>query len=140
MSCGDPGSLANGFKIGDKFTYGERVIFDCNPGYKLQGPIIRECEANGQWSGAMASCIGEFPTFIIHCLFAKSNDVLQKWAPLVCPAEQAILNRIRLTVSRITAQNFRGTEQTVLVNICSEDLLLPAIFRYKSMMKNCSFL
>ena len=60
MSCGDPGSLANGFKIGDKFTYGERVVFDCNPGYKLQGSIIRKCEANGQWSGTVATCVGEY--------------------------------------------------------------------------------
>lgn len=59
VSCGDPGSLANGFRIGDKFTYGESVIYDCNPTYKLQGSIIRKCEANGQWSGSVASCVGE---------------------------------------------------------------------------------
>lgn len=59
VSCGDPGSLANGFRIGDKFTYEERVIYDCNAGYKLQGSIIRKCEANGQWSGSTASCVGE---------------------------------------------------------------------------------
>jgi len=59
VSCGDPGSLANGFRIGDKFTYEERVIYDCNAGYKLQGSIIRKCEANGQWSGSTSSCVGE---------------------------------------------------------------------------------
>lgn len=59
MSCGDPGSLVNGFRIGDKFTYEERVIYDCDAGYKLQGSIIRKCEANGQWSGSTASCVGE---------------------------------------------------------------------------------
>ena len=60
MSCGDPGSLSNGFRIGDKFTYGENVIYDCNAGYKLQGSIIRKCEANGQWSGSAASCVGKY--------------------------------------------------------------------------------
>lgn len=59
VSCGDPGSLVNGFRIGDKFTYEERVIYDCNAGYKLQGSIVRKCEANGQWSGSTASCVGE---------------------------------------------------------------------------------
>ena len=59
MSCGDPGSLVNGFRIGDKFTYEERVIYDCDAGYKLQGSIIRKCEGNGQWSGSTASCVGE---------------------------------------------------------------------------------
>ena len=59
VSCGDPGSLVNGFRIGDKFTYEELVIYDCNAGYKLQGSIVRKCEANGQWSGSTASCVGE---------------------------------------------------------------------------------
>jgi len=66
VSCGDPGSLANGFKIGDKFTYGERVVFDCNPGYKLQGSIIRKCEANGQWSGTVATCVASNCGSILH--------------------------------------------------------------------------
>lgn len=57
VSCGDPGSLSNGFKVGDKFTFGESVIYDCNAGYKLQGSIIRKCGGNGQWSGSAASCV-----------------------------------------------------------------------------------
>lgn len=57
VSCGDPGSLSNGFKVGDKFTFGESVIYDCNAGYKLQGSIIRTCGGNGQWSGSAASCV-----------------------------------------------------------------------------------
>lgn len=56
VACGDPGALTNGFRIGDKFTYGESVIYDCDAGFKLQGSIIRKCEMNGQWSGTAASC------------------------------------------------------------------------------------
>ena len=63
VNCGDPGSLANGFRIGDKFTYGESVVFDCNAGYKLHGSIVRKCEANGQWSGTVVSCVGECERF-----------------------------------------------------------------------------
>ena len=71
MSCGDPGSLSNGFKIGNKFTYGESVIYDCNAGYKLQGSIIRKCGANGQWSGSAASCVGKKLQF--HRVFILSS-------------------------------------------------------------------
>lgn len=35
VSCGDLGFLLNGFKIGNKFIYGESVIYDCNVGYKF---------------------------------------------------------------------------------------------------------
>ena len=59
VACGDPGALTNGFRIGDKFTYGESVIYDCDAGFKLQGSIIRKCEMNGQWSGTAASCNGQ---------------------------------------------------------------------------------
>lgn len=59
VSCGKPGVLSNGFRIGDKFTYGESIIYDCDPGYKLQGDIFRKCEASGQWSGTQARCIGK---------------------------------------------------------------------------------
>lgn len=71
VSCGDPGSLVNGFRIGDKFTYGESVVFDCNAGYKLQGSIVRKCEANGQWSGTVASCVGECERFS-YSLYVQS--------------------------------------------------------------------
>ena len=57
-NCGDPGSPANGFRVGSEFTYGAKVIFDCNPGFKLRGSIFRECQADGTWSGTAASCSG----------------------------------------------------------------------------------
>lgn len=59
-SCEDPGSPSNGFRRGDKFTYGKRVIFDCNPGYKLQGAISRTCQADGTWSGNQATCVRKY--------------------------------------------------------------------------------
>lgn len=58
-NCGDPGAPANGLKIGNEFTYGKDVWFDCNPGFKLQGSSQRICEATGTWSGTQATCVGK---------------------------------------------------------------------------------
>lgn len=58
--------MSNGFRIGDKFTYGESIVYDCDPGYKLQGDIFRKCEASGQWSGTQARCIVSNCGSILH--------------------------------------------------------------------------
>ena len=36
--------------------YQDRCSFQCNDGYELQGSVIRQCEASGQWSGSRTQC------------------------------------------------------------------------------------
>ncbi|XP_043916396.1 CUB and sushi domain-containing protein 1-like [Protopterus annectens] len=57
ISCGSLSSPPNGNKIGTLTTYGATAIFTCNTGYTLVGSHIRECQANGLWSGAETSCL-----------------------------------------------------------------------------------
>lgn len=57
MNCGARAAPANGFRVGNKFTYNEILRFDCNPGYKLVGSNSRRCQANGVWSGVAPSCV-----------------------------------------------------------------------------------
>ena len=90
VSCGDPGSLVNGFRIGDKFTYEERVIYDCNAGYKLQGSIIRKCEANGHWSGSTASCVGE-ELQIISTIYTRFRKNIIYFTVFVKVGSQCVL-------------------------------------------------
>ena len=36
--------------------YQDRCIFQCNDGYELQGSVIKQCEASGEWSGSRIQC------------------------------------------------------------------------------------
>uniref|UniRef100_A0A8D0BPV5 CUB and Sushi multiple domains 1 n=1 Tax=Salvator merianae TaxID=96440 RepID=A0A8D0BPV5_SALMN len=52
ISCGSLPSPPNGNKIGTLTVYGATAIFTCNTGYTLVGSHVRECLANGLWSGS----------------------------------------------------------------------------------------
>lgn len=41
-------------------SYGGRAVFSCSWGYRLVGQPGLECELNGQWSGPLPECIGNF--------------------------------------------------------------------------------
>ncbi|KAI1894595.1 hypothetical protein AGOR_G00117390 [Albula goreensis] len=55
--CGDPGTPAEGYAEGKRFTYGSEVTFHCMPSYLLVGSSRRVCQADGTWSGIQPSCI-----------------------------------------------------------------------------------
>ncbi|XP_036402136.1 CUB and sushi domain-containing protein 1-like [Megalops cyprinoides] len=57
ISCGDLPSPPNGNKIGTLTSYGATAIFTCNTGYTLAGSHVRECGANGLWSGVETKCL-----------------------------------------------------------------------------------
>lgn len=55
--CGSPGDISNGYRqTGYRFVYPTRVSYQCNEGYELRGRPYRECQANGEWSGALPEC------------------------------------------------------------------------------------
>lgn len=56
ISCGNPGIPTNGEVTGTKYTYNQKLRYDCNPGFKLVGTRERTCDLNGQWSGVQPSC------------------------------------------------------------------------------------
>ncbi|XP_078503642.1 CUB and sushi domain-containing protein 1 [Lissotriton helveticus] len=57
VSCGELPSPVNGNRIGTLTVYGATSIFTCNAGYTLVGSHVRECLANGLWSGAETQCL-----------------------------------------------------------------------------------
>ncbi|ETE68909.1 CUB and sushi domain-containing protein 2, partial [Ophiophagus hannah] len=57
ISCGDLPVPSNGNRIGTLTSYGATAIFSCNSGYILVGSRVRECMANGLWSGLEVTCL-----------------------------------------------------------------------------------
>ncbi|XP_070324524.1 CUB and sushi domain-containing protein 2 isoform X1 [Odocoileus virginianus] len=57
ISCGELPVPPNGHRIGTLSVYGATAIFSCNSGYTLVGSRVRECLANGLWSGSEVRCL-----------------------------------------------------------------------------------
>uniref|UniRef100_A0AAX7TR92 CUB and Sushi multiple domains 1 n=1 Tax=Astatotilapia calliptera TaxID=8154 RepID=A0AAX7TR92_ASTCA len=57
ISCGELPSPPFGTKLGTLTTFGATAIFMCNHGYTLVGSHVRECGANGLWSGVETRCL-----------------------------------------------------------------------------------
>lgn len=52
VSCGIPESPGNGSVIGNEFTLGSRLIYECNEGFKLESSqqATAVCQEDGLWS------------------------------------------------------------------------------------------
>ncbi|XP_060701164.1 membrane cofactor protein-like isoform X1 [Hemiscyllium ocellatum] len=53
--CGNPGKIANGYYEAPNATFGSKVIFHCDTGYKMVGRSFRVCKADG-WDGQIPTC------------------------------------------------------------------------------------
>lgn len=58
LGCGDPGTPANGRKVGESYTVGSVVYYECDTGFRLDGPQSRLCRFDGLWSDSLPSCVG----------------------------------------------------------------------------------
>uniref|UniRef100_A0A8C4R6D0 CUB and sushi domain-containing protein 1 n=1 Tax=Eptatretus burgeri TaxID=7764 RepID=A0A8C4R6D0_EPTBU len=67
VSCGDPGVSANAIRIGEDFTYGATVTYNCRPGQRVtsdpnehpqeyQSISQRTCLKDGTWGGQVLQC------------------------------------------------------------------------------------
>ena len=74
-SCNDPGMPTNGTRSGDSREPGDHVVFQCDPGYILQGATKITCtEINGRyfWQPDPPTCSGNgSQTSILIILFSS---------------------------------------------------------------------
>ncbi|XP_015755037.1 PREDICTED: sushi, von Willebrand factor type A, EGF and pentraxin domain-containing protein 1-like isoform X6 [Acropora digitifera] len=54
--CGPLPIPRNGSSVGNNTTFPNSIVFDCDDGFILLGSNIRNCQANGTWSGNQAFC------------------------------------------------------------------------------------
>ena len=58
VDCGNLANPTNGRVDLTGTTFGSLATYSCNAGFILaQGSKIRQCEANGQWSGTAPNCV-----------------------------------------------------------------------------------
>lgn len=74
-SCGYPGSVDNGNVIGDDYSFGKTVSYQCKSGHRLSGNSQRRCLDTGSWTGSKPVCQG-----MKRCLF---NVITQDVSVLV---------------------------------------------------------
>lgn len=58
-NCGVLDIPVNGSTTGSKTTYPSKLYFSCDDGFILRGSTIRQCLADGTWSGNDTSCEGK---------------------------------------------------------------------------------
>ncbi|KAF4795427.1 hypothetical protein TURU_093432 [Turdus rufiventris] len=68
VSCGIPESPGNGSVIGNEFTLGSRLIYECNEGFKLESSqqATAVCQEDGLWSNKGRPPVCKFLPFAKH--------------------------------------------------------------------------
>ncbi|KAM9329386.1 sushi, von Willebrand factor type A, EGF and pentraxin domain-containing protein 1 [Gastrophryne carolinensis] len=56
VSCDKPAVPDHGAVLGTRFLYKDMALYQCDPGYELQGPAERVCQADKSWSGVEPEC------------------------------------------------------------------------------------
>ena len=64
-SCGNPGLIDRGRRIGNDFSHGQIVTYQCRQGYSLEGSQKLKCN-NGHWDAAAPQCKGESFLLFTH--------------------------------------------------------------------------
>ena len=71
IDCGPLRSPTNGSVFGLKTIYPNLLRFECEEGFTLNGSPVRNCQANGTWSGEDTFCQG-------NCTKTNNNKLKKK--------------------------------------------------------------
>lgn len=61
--------ISSAYEPNQEYTYGQVVKFECNAGFKLDGPAEIHCSGNGLWSRERPNCVGKMPLLLIVVFF-----------------------------------------------------------------------
>ena len=79
VDCGDPGTLANGFRIGSNQNFGNEVSYRCDFGFQLSGSQTRSCQSNGRWSGTLPVCMSKCCSHSTYCNIPSLSCEMYLW-------------------------------------------------------------
>ncbi len=70
-TCPSVPGLANGHVSSTTL----KSFYGCNSGYKLNGPSVRECHPDGQWSGVQPTCTSKCHSSLCFSLISNNQFV-----------------------------------------------------------------
>ena len=85
----------NGSSSGDSTMFPNSVLFNCDPGFLLDGSSSRTCQANGTWSGLSTSCVGMSKVRIV-----RTGETHYTCFSLVADANIAYFHKFRAFIVR----------------------------------------
>ncbi|XP_065845163.1 sushi, von Willebrand factor type A, EGF and pentraxin domain-containing protein 1-like isoform X3 [Oscarella lobularis] len=68
VNCGEPLIVRNGEYIGKEFTFGKKITYECNPGFKRSAWVQSTCLYTGNWSLPPTQCSQ------IYCPYLSAPD------------------------------------------------------------------
>ncbi|XP_039996882.1 sushi, von Willebrand factor type A, EGF and pentraxin domain-containing protein 1 isoform X2 [Xiphias gladius] len=57
VRCSKPERIDRGYAIGTNYSFGAVVAYSCDNGFLIRGEKRRTCKANGEWGGALPTCV-----------------------------------------------------------------------------------
>ncbi|KAK9524849.1 hypothetical protein VZT92_017214 [Zoarces viviparus] len=57
VRCSKPESIDRGYVSGTDYSFGAVVAYSCDKGFLIRGEKRRTCKANGEWGGALPTCV-----------------------------------------------------------------------------------
>ncbi|XP_028660616.2 LOW QUALITY PROTEIN: sushi, von Willebrand factor type A, EGF and pentraxin domain-containing protein 1 [Erpetoichthys calabaricus] len=57
VRCTEPPNIEQGYINGNNYSFGSVIAYGCNKGYYIKGEKKRTCEATGEWSGSLPTCL-----------------------------------------------------------------------------------
>lgn len=59
QDCGHLPAPMNGTVTRGQTTYPNKLSFSCDEGFELVGSLVRQCGADGNWTGHQPTCSGK---------------------------------------------------------------------------------
>lgn len=66
ITCQEPEVPAGGYVVGYDFNIHSSIEYHCDPGHKLVGTSILQCNNNGEWSTTPPECLCEYSSLFFN--------------------------------------------------------------------------
>ncbi|XP_035375850.1 sushi, von Willebrand factor type A, EGF and pentraxin domain-containing protein 1 isoform X3 [Electrophorus electricus] len=98
--CEKPLPLLHGNIKGERYSYGDMIMYTCLPGFQLQGDSVHICQGDSTWSGAQPLCVAKScgpPPFVQNAVSMSSGESYQSNVTYVCKSGRKLIGPQNLT-------------------------------------------
>ncbi|TKS92960.1 Sushi, von [Collichthys lucidus] len=98
--CEKPPPLLHGVTEGDRYSYGDFVVYSCLPGFEMKGDSIQTCQGDRTWSGTQPVCVAPScgpPPAVQNALVQTTGETYPHNASYICDAGLHLIGPKTLT-------------------------------------------